>query len=81
MATDAGRQAADYPEGVLTSEELQRRVMKRLPGPERRILEVIVFAYPKQLANDDCARRSGYEPGGTCCSWRDDEHLTDSHIA
>jgi hypothetical protein len=62
--TDDGRLTATYPEGVLTTGELQRRVMERLPGPERRILEVIIAACPKPLANDDCARRAGYEPGG-----------------
>jgi hypothetical protein len=64
VLTDDGRASANFPDGALTTEELQRRVMERLPGPERRILEVILQAYPNPLANDECARQAGYEPGG-----------------
>lgn len=62
--TDPGRDAAQFPDQVLTTAELQRCVLERLPGPERRILEVLIRAYPKSIDNERCARESGYEPGG-----------------
>jgi uncharacterized protein len=62
--TDDGRAAAEFPDSVLTTEELQRRVLERLPGPERRILEVILRTYPRSISNEDCARAAGYEPNG-----------------
>ncbi len=64
LLTDAGRSFARFPEVALTTEELQRRVLERLPGPESRILRVLIDAYPKGLANDELARAAGYEPGG-----------------
>ncbi len=62
--TDAGREAANWPESSLTPEELQRRVLDRLPGPEQKILRVLLDVYPKALDNETLARRAGYEPGG-----------------
>ncbi len=64
LLTDAGRSFARFPDVALTTEELQRRVLERLPGPESRILRVLIDAYPKGLANDELARAAGYEPGG-----------------
>lgn len=49
---------------VLTREELHRRVLNRLPGPEQKILRVLLDAYPKPVGNHDLARAAGYEPGG-----------------
>jgi hypothetical protein len=62
--TDAGRAAANVPASALTSEELQRKVMERLPGPERKILQVLLDAYPEPVEMDELARRSGYAEGG-----------------
>jgi len=62
--TSAGRRLANWPVEVLDSAELQRRVLDRLPGPERRILEVILKAYPDAIGYDECARAAGYTPGG-----------------
>ncbi len=64
LLTDGGRSFARFPDVALTTEELQRRVLERLPGPESRILRVLIDAYPKGLANDELARAAGYEPGG-----------------
>lgn len=62
--TDAGRALAKQPDSDLTAEELQRRVMERLPGPERKILSVLINTYPKALPNDELAERAGYAVGG-----------------
>lgn len=62
--TDAGRAAAAHTAAVLTSAELHERVLARLPGPEARILRVLLEAHPNDVENDDLARAAGYEPGG-----------------
>lgn len=62
--TDAGRAIAVVPEAPLTTEELHEKVMQRLGGPERKILRVLLDAYPAGISNDDLATRAGYEPKG-----------------
>lgn len=62
--TEPGREQSNYPDTVLTNEELQRRVMDRLPGPEKKILRVILDAYPEAISNEACATASGYTEGG-----------------
>jgi len=62
--TDEGRALANAPDAPLTADELQARVMSRLPGPERKLLEALIDAYPEPLANEELAERAGYSPGG-----------------
>lgn len=62
--TDAGRQIARFPDGALTAKELQRRVLERLPGPESKILQVLLGSYPKAISNQECADQAGYANGG-----------------
>lgn len=62
--TDAGRAAAAHTAADLTPQELQKRVLDRLPGPEAKLLRALLDVYPEALSNEDLARRSGYEPGG-----------------
>lgn len=62
--TDAGRALASVPNSPLTTDELQARVMDRLPGPERKILGVLLRAGGQPIPNDELAREAGYEPGG-----------------
>ena len=62
--TQAGRALARAPEEDLSTAELHRRVLERLPGPDRKILQVLLEAYPESVANDELARRAGYEPNG-----------------
>lgn len=61
--TEGGNAAANKPDEVLTADELQRRVLARLPGPEQKILNVLLGVYPKPLTKDDCATSAGYTPG------------------
>ena len=61
--TEAGRELAQHSEVPLTTDELQRRVLGRLPGPESKILSVLIKRYPESIEIDDCARLTGYEPG------------------
>jgi len=63
--TEGGRQLAKAPITPLTTEELHRHVLHVLPGPEQKILSVLLEAYPGRMSKDEVARKSGYEPGGT----------------
>jgi hypothetical protein len=45
--TDSGRAIANFPDGALTPEELQKRVLARLPGPEQKILSVLLARIPR----------------------------------
>ena len=60
--TDQGDAVANRPETPLTPEDLQARVLQRLPGPEQRLLRPLLDAYPKALANEDLASQAGYAP-------------------
>jgi len=61
--TDDGKAVAEYPDAVLTAEELQRHVLGRLPGPESKILTVLLASYPDAISKEACANQSGYTPG------------------
>lgn len=61
--TDAGRAMANVPEAALTADELHRRVMARLPGPEQRILRPLLEAYPNAMDGPDVARAANYTHG------------------
>jgi hypothetical protein len=62
--TDSGRALARVPETPLTTQELHGRVMERLPGPERKLLRVLLEAYPTPISNEDLAAKAGYADGG-----------------
>ncbi len=61
--TETGKQVANVPEESLTTEELQRKVLGILPGPEQKILRALIEAYPEDLSNEETAERAGYTPG------------------
>jgi uncharacterized protein len=61
--TDEGRSFAQSPDVPLDAEELQRRVLERLPGPESKILRVLI-ENPEGLPNEELAEKSGYAAGG-----------------
>ena len=62
--TDAGRQLAKAPERPLGPEDLQARVLAQLPGPEGKLLRVLLQAYPNALTNEELAERAGYAANG-----------------
>ena len=64
VLTDQGRQFAETPEGSLTSEEMHRKVMDRLDGPGRKLMEVLIREYPEEISNEDLAAATGYQVGG-----------------
>lgn len=62
--TEAGMSLAATPTTPLTSDEIQRMVLERLPGPEQKILRILIERYPNPINNDELAEASGYSPGG-----------------
>jgi uncharacterized protein len=62
--TDEGRGLANPPQSSLTTEELHRRVLERLPGPERKLLQVLLDVYPNDVSNEELAERTSYTAGG-----------------
>ena len=61
--TDAGRSAATASEPPAV-EELHSRVMGILDGPQRRILQPLLDAYPDELTREAVAAKANYEPNG-----------------
>lgn len=61
--TDSGRAVANMPDGNLSREELQTKVLGILPGPEQKLLKVLLEIYPTDISKDELAERSGYAPG------------------
>lgn len=62
--TAEGRGHARAPENALTAIEMQNRVRARLPGPERKLLDALLEAYPEPLTNEELAQRTDYSPDG-----------------
>lgn len=62
--TDAGRGVAEYPDFKPTNEDVHRAVMEKLDGPERRILQPLLDAWPDPMSNEELMEAAGYQPGG-----------------
>ena len=59
--TDAGRAAAKYPPPPTTTQELQEMIFSKLPGPQTRILSVLVERdEPFPMDREELAARCGY---------------------
>lgn len=61
--TEAGEAQAETPDAPPTGEELRRRVLGKLAGPQQRILSVLIDAYPEAVSNEECAAKAGYTHG------------------
>jgi uncharacterized protein len=61
--SDSGRAIAEVPNTSLTTEELQTKVLAALPGPEQKLLKVLIEIYPEEIGKDELAERSEYAPG------------------
>lgn len=62
--TEEGRAWAPRPAARGSADQLRATVLARLAGPERRVLEPLITAYPDPLTVDELAARSGYGAGG-----------------
>lgn len=63
--TEEGAARAASPDVAPTGEELRRRVMEKLSGPQQRILSVAIAAYPDALENGTAAQQAGYSHTST----------------
>lgn len=61
--TNKGRAHANSPGRPGSNEELHARIMAKLPGPEQRLLDPLLKAWPRTLGNATLAERSGYTAG------------------
>lgn len=59
----AGKKSAEYPDIEPTNEALHSAILGKLPGPEGRILSVLLKHYPKSMDSTKLAEASGYTPG------------------
>ena len=62
--TDGGRMRAREADMPLTTEALQHAVMNRLSGPQRRVLQPVIAAWPDEMSVEELADAAGYEAGG-----------------
>lgn len=62
--TDAGRAIAAVPTAPLTAGELHESVLGRLPGPERKLLRILIDCYPEAITKEVLASSAGYAIGG-----------------
>ena len=53
------RPAAQAPEAPLTTDEVQRRILQKLPGPERKMLSALL-PYREGLTGEQLAELAGY---------------------
>lgn len=58
--TDAGRSLAQTPSAPLTQEELHDAVLKKLDGPEQRLLKPLLEKYPNGISNTELCAVAGY---------------------
>lgn len=63
--TEAGEEKANAPDAKPTVEEMHRRIVGRLNGPQQRILAPVMEAYPAALTNAEVADRAGYSATST----------------
>lgn len=60
--TDAGRELAQKQDEPISANEVQDAIVRRLPRPQARILELLIAAYPDPLDRDLLAERVGQSP-------------------
>lgn len=62
--TEQGREHARLPGYPPSQKELHDRVMQCLPGPEQKLLRVLIDIYPNDIGDSELAERTGYSAGG-----------------
>lgn len=58
--TEGGIAYAHEPDVMPTREALHQNVLAKLPGPERKLLEPLLEAYPDAITNEKLAELAGY---------------------
>lgn len=62
--TPEGRALATPLDIPATTGSIQAAVMARLNGPQRRVLQPLIDAYPEEVSREELAPASGYQLGG-----------------
>jgi hypothetical protein len=62
--TDAGRAIADAPDAPLTTEDLHETVFSMITSSQRKLLEVLIEAYPDPLTNEELGEKTDYRLSG-----------------
>lgn len=60
--TDQGRASANAPGDIPTQDELHRRVLGILSGPQAKLLSALIERYPDTLSREELAIAAGYAP-------------------
>jgi hypothetical protein len=61
LFTERGRELAEAPSRPLTTEELHKTIMEKLDGPEKKLLQPLLDAYPESMRQEDLCREAGYQ--------------------
>lgn len=64
LRIDHLKECAMEPGGEPSPDSLRQMLYRRIPGPEAKILRVIVESWPNQISNQECAEMAGYS--GVC---------------
>ena len=64
MLTETGAAMANRSEFALTTATLHDKVLKKLKGPEQRILKPLLEEYPNAMSNANLAEAANYGNGG-----------------
>jgi hypothetical protein len=64
VLTEAGEPFAASPNIEPSNKAMQEAIMAKLAGPERRLLEPLIAAYPTALSKEELATASGYTMSG-----------------
>jgi hypothetical protein len=60
--TEAGEALASPPAETVTTEQLHEKVLSKLKGPQRRVLEDLISRYPEPATREEVAETVGYSP-------------------
>lgn len=62
--TEEGKKYATVPDEALTTEELHKKILDRLPRLEKKLMEVILSVYPNPISNEELAQKTNYSMNG-----------------
>ena len=63
VLTDAGRSIVELPTGISSNEDLHAKILEKLAGPERKILEALIAHYHVGASEKSyIAEFAGYSP-------------------
>jgi hypothetical protein len=61
--TEAGEDKAEAPTVAVTRDAFHAAVRAKLKGPQLRLFDPVLAAYPDSIAADEVAAQAGYSPG------------------